>query len=254
MAANAPQGSPTTTQRVQNFLVYGFLLSVALHLLVGPLVKFQKTQVDEEKVSVIKRDVVPTPVPTPPPTPKPTPTPPPTPPPKETPPPVKNTPVPEQPKIKINTAKSTASKGTGTEAANSHTQGSTNGVPLGTSTAAASSPAPIQPTATPVPATPVPTKPPSCANPNVAPTTTNPVAPDTPQLAQQQGITGVVNVLVTLDANSHLVGEPTVQSSPSSILNRAAIAAAKQSTFRTEVKDCKPVPATYIYAVEFTNQ
>ncbi|GAC1537621.1 MAG: hypothetical protein NVS2B17_10500 [Candidatus Velthaea sp.] len=257
MASNAPQSPPTTTQRVRNFLAYGFLLSIALHLLIGPLVKFQKTQVEEEKVSVIKRDVIPTPVPTPPPTPKPTPTPPPTPPPKSTPPPEKHTPTPEQPKIKINTAKTTSTKGTGTEASNTHTAGSTNGVPLGTSTATATTPVPVQtaaPTAAPPPPTPTPTKPPSCAVPNAPATTTNAVSPDTPPIAQQQGITGVVNVLVSLDETSHLVGPPKIQSSPSSVLNSAAISAARQSTFRTEIKDCKPVAATYIFAVEFNNQ
>ncbi len=251
-----PPPRDPTRARVTNFLVYGFGLSIVLHLLVGPLVKFDRTQPEEEKVSVIRRDHIATPPPTPPPTPKPTPTPPPTPPPTQppkTPPPKAPPPIP-QPKIKITTAKTTATKGGATEAANTHTVGSTNGVPQGTSTAAATTPVPIQTAAAPpAPPTVAPTKPPSCANPNVEATTTNAVAPDTPPIAQQQGITGVVNVVINLDATNHIVGTPTVQSSPSQLLNSAAIRAAQQSTFRTEIKNCEPVAATYIFAVEFNN-
>jgi len=249
-----PQRPPSQTrQRVQNFLIYGFGLSIVLHLLIGPLVKFDRTQAEEEPPKIVRIDHVATPPPTPPPTPKPTPTPPPTPPPAKTPPPKTTTPEPTKPKIKINTLKTTAVKGGPSEQANTHTTGSTNGVPTGTSTAAA--PAPVS-AATEAPAPPPtvpPTKPPSCANPNVEATTTNAVAPDTPPIAQQQGITGVVNVLINLDANSHIIGTPTVQSSPSQLLNSAAIKAAQESTFRTEIKNCEPVAATYIFAVEFNN-
>jgi outer membrane biosynthesis protein TonB len=63
----------------------------------------------------------------------------------------------------------------------------------------------------------------------------------------------VVNVIIHLDATSHIVGTPTVQSSPSQLLNAAAIKAAQESTFRTEIKNCEPVEATYIFAVEFNN-
>jgi TonB family protein len=259
VAQNSTDRPPANTrERVQNFLLYGFILSIALHLLVGPLVKFERTQPEEEKISKITRDRVPTPpptppptpVPTPPPTPKPTPTPPPPTPQPKTPPPVVHT-APPQPKIKINTLHTTAVKGGKTEAANTHTVGSTNGVPTGTTTAAAATPVQAAPAAP--PATPAATKPPACANPNVEATTTNAVAPDTPPIAQQQGITGVVNVVIQLDVNSKIVGTPTVQSSPSQLLNEAAIKAAEESTFRTEIKNCQPIAATYIFAVEFNN-
>ncbi|MFN2459354.1 MAG: energy transducer TonB [Candidatus Velthaea sp.] len=255
MAANTPGGPPTKRQRVQNFLAYGFIISVALHLVFGPLVKMQRTQPEEEKVSVIKRDVVPTPPPTPPPTPKPTPTPPPTPPPKQTPPPVKHTPQPVVPKIKINTAKSTAHRGGPSERANTHTEGSINGVPQGTSTGPATTPVPVvATTAAPAPPTPVPTKPPTCAQPNVAPHVVNAVQPDTPPIAQQQGITGEVSVLVTLDSNSKLSGAPSIQKSPSAVLNGAALRAARDSTYQTEIANCVPKAATYVFVVEFNSQ
>ena len=76
MSSNAPKKAPSTVrERTQNFLLYGFVLSIALHVLLGPLVKFNRTPEAPEKVETVKIDKMPTP----PPTPKPTPTPPPTP-------------------------------------------------------------------------------------------------------------------------------------------------------------------------------
>jgi hypothetical protein len=60
-------------------------------------------------------------------------------------------------------------------------------------------------------------------------------------------------VVIQLDVNNKIVGTPTVQSSPSQLLNAAAIKAAEDSTFRTEIRNCAPVAATYIFAVEFNN-
>jgi TonB family protein len=77
---------------------------------------------------------------------------------------------------------------------------------------------------------------------------------ETPPIAQQQGITGEVQVLVSLDANSKLVGTPTIRKSPSAILNRAAIEAAKASKFQTEIKDCVAQAAQYVFVVEFQSQ
>ena len=45
-----------------------------------------------------------------------------------------------------------------------------------------------------------------------------------------------------------------IQSSPSPVLNAPAIAAARGSRFRTEIKDCAPVAAGYIFSVEFSAQ
>jgi TonB family protein len=81
-------------------------------------------------------------------------------------------------------------------------------------------------------------------------TTINAAEPETPQIAQQQGITGVVIVQVSLDENSKLVSAQVVKT-PSAILNNAALAAARQSTFKTRVANCKPVADTYLFQVEF---
>ena len=256
MATNkTPAPPPPAADRAKNFLLYGFAISIALHLIGGPFLKFQNTQTTEEqpqKVTVVR---VPTPPPTPPPTPTPHPTLPPTPPPKQTPPP-QQTPQPQQPKIKINTLKTTSKSNGPTEAANKYTNGNTQGIPQGQGTSAPSSapPATPAPATAPPTATPRPTPTPqSCARPNVAATTIHPVEPDTPPMAQQQGISGVVQVVVSLNADSKVTGT-RVQTSPSAILNSAALSAARQSSFQTEIRDCKPIAADYIFSVEFNSQ
>ena len=93
----------------------------------------------------------------------------------------------------------------------------------------------------------------TCARPTVAAMTLRAMEPDTPALAQQQGISGIVHVVVSLDAESRVVGT-RIQSSPSAVLNDAALAAARGSQFRTEVKNCEPVAADYVFSVDFTSQ
>ncbi|MBV8369236.1 MAG: energy transducer TonB [Candidatus Eremiobacteraeota bacterium] len=252
---NAPQSPVPPAERAKNFLLYGFAISLVLHGVFGPLIKLNNTQAQEEapqKVTVVR---VPTPPPTPPPTPTPHPTLPPTPPPKATPPP-QQTPAPVQPKIKINTQKTESKSNTGpTENTNKYTTGNTQGVPQGQGTSAPSTAAPAPPAPpTQPPPTPKPTPTPlSCARPNVPATTLRAVEPDTPPMAQQQGISGQVQVIVALDEGSHITSV-SIGSSPSAVLNQAALSAARQSTFQTEIKDCKPIAARYLFTVDFTSQ
>lgn len=257
MAQNQPPKAPASrAQRATNFLAYGFALSILLHAIVGPFIKFEQTHTEEETPQKVTVERIPTPPPTPPPTPtpKPTkpPTPPPTPPPKTTPPP--HTPAPVQPKLKINTQKTESKSNTGpTEQTNRYTTGTSQGIPQGVGTA---KPVPSAPPATPAPTappTPTPTPRPACANPNSPPTTISAYPPEMPPLAQQQGITGTVRVKVTLDANSNVVSAIVMQS-PSALLNQAAVQAAKQSKFKTEVKNCVPQAADYLFLVEFQSE
>ncbi|MGD0052624.1 MAG: energy transducer TonB [Vulcanimicrobiaceae bacterium] len=236
-----------TVVRTRNFLAYGFIISIALHLVFGPFVKFKNSQTTEEAPQHVTVVHVPTPPPTPKPTPTPHPTPPPTPPPN-TPPP--QTPAPPQPKIKINTLKLNSKSSGPSEVANKYTTGNTAGIPQGNGTG----PPVAAVAATPAPATPVPTPTPlACARPNVPAGTVHTVEPDTPAMAQQQGISGTVQVQVSLDEHSKIIGLK-IYSSPSSLLNPAALAAARQSTFQTEIKDCKPIAEDYLFSVEFDSQ
>ena len=91
---------------------------------------------------------------------------------------------------------------------------------------------------------------PACARPNAPAGVLRAIAPDTPALAAQQGIHGTVQVVVSLDADSHVVGA-RIMSSPSAVLNQAAMNAARQSTYRAEIRGCKPIAADYIFSVEF---
>lgn len=93
----------------------------------------------------------------------------------------------------------------------------------------------------------------TCARPNVPASTIRASEPDTPPLAAQQGISGTVQVLVSLDTDGK-VTSARVQSSPSAILNDAAIAAAQRSQFTPEIRNCRPIAAGYIFSVEFSSQ
>jgi outer membrane biosynthesis protein TonB len=240
-------------ERARSFLVYGFAISIVAHVIVLPFVHAMPTVAAQEPDP---GDLRITHMPTPPPTPRPTPTPratvPPTPPPHATPQP----PAAHAQRIKIRTHVQDATPHGGrAEAPNSHEVGDVHGIPGGDGTpgpaasAAPASTAAAAPTPTPRPtATPL-----SCARPQVPATTVRALEPETPAMAAQQGVSGTVNVVVSLDAQSRIVAT-RIQSSPSALLNGAALAAARGSQFRTEVKNCEPVAADYLFSVEFTAQ
>ena len=92
-----------------------------------------------------------------------------------------------------------------------------------------------------------------CARPNVAASVINRVEPDTPALGALQGIYGTVQVVVSLNAESQVTGT-RIQSSPSAVLNAAALAATRKTTFQTEIRDCRPLAADFIYSVDFEPQ
>jgi hypothetical protein len=99
----------------------------------------------------------------------------------------------------------------------------------------------IGPSAAPVAATPTPRPAPtplSCARPDLSATTLRAAEPETPSLAQAQGVSVATHV----------------QNSPSPLLDAAALAAARGSVFRTEVRNCEPVAADYLFSVEFSNR
>lgn len=243
--ANGPR------ERARSFLLYGFAISIAVHALVLPFVRPMPTvAADEPPPQRLKRDPIPTPPPTPRPTPTPAPTVQPTPPPREKP----QTPQPRRPPLRVIAPHQDAHHGGSVENPNAHATGNPNGVPHGEGTVAplaSAAPAATAAAATPTPH-PTPT-PLSCSRPNVPATTLHALEPETPAMAAQQGISGTVNVVVSLDAQSRVVAT-RIQSSPSALLNQPALNAARGSQFRTEVKNCEPVAADYIFAVEFTSQ
>ncbi|SRR5665213_51202 len=93
----------------------------------------------------------------------------------------------------------------------------------------------------------------SCAARNAPAAIVHEAVADLPPMALQQGIYGLVEVAVSLDEQGHLVGA-AIQTSPSALLNSAALAAARRSRFRAEVRDCRPVATRYVYAIRFVNR
>jgi protein TonB len=244
--SNAPAAKPQ--ERVRSFLGWAFVISIAIHLALAPLLQYKPPQGEKEeveKVSVSKRIAVATPKPTPPPTPTPPPI-------KATPPPVKATNPPPVPKLKLNVPKTTA-KSNESSAENKYVApavGNENGVPQGN--AATGAPGPV---ATPgSPATPTPSPKPACAQPHVDAVVTRPADPEYPELARQQGVTGVTQVRVTLTETGGVSDAEVYKSSGNALLDRAAVTAAKQSSYAPEIDNCVKVSGSYLFRAEFAGQ
>ena len=92
-----------------------------------------------------------------------------------------------------------------------------------------------------------------CSRPDAEARVIKPVMPEVPPMAQQQGIGGRVEVIVSLDAQSHVVATK-IRRSASAILNPSAIAAARTSTYQTRVVNCVPVAADYIFSVMYAQR
>ena len=259
MASTPPGGKrpPNTIENVlaysKRFLLYGFAISIFLHLVFGPFVEWKRTGTEKEqveKVSVTKKVTkVVTPRPTPKPTPTPTPTPRPTPTPVPKTPPPHATPPPKQVRLKVEPPKtSSQSVGGPSEQQYNVKSGSQLGVPQGT--LASGPPATPAPTATPGPtATQA-----ACANPNAEATATQKVTPDMPEIARQMGAQGTAQIKVTLDPNGGVISVTVFRSTNNRALDQAALQAAQQSKYAPEIRNCQKVGGSYLYTVTFESQ
>lgn len=90
----------------------------------------------------------------------------------------------------------------------------------------------------------------ACAEPTVYPVTLKAVEPEIPALAIHYGIGGVVNTVVSLDAESHVVGV-RIQNSSNPIFDAPSLAAARAGRYRTMVRDCVPVAGEFVFSVEY---
>ncbi len=81
--------------------------------------------------------------------------------------------------------------------------------------------------------------------------TTNVVTADTPQEAEEQGLTGTTDVEVTLDENGGVTAATIYRSSGSMLLDNAAIRAARQSSYAPRMHDCAAASGSYIFTVTF---
>jgi len=114
---------------------------------------------------------------------------------------------------------------------------------------------PITQPGTPAPAeTPEPVIPtPSCTEPDVAAHVVNAITPDTPELARQEGLNGVTEVRVDLRPDGTVDSVSVYRSSGSTLLDGAALRAAKASTYAAASHDCRNLSGSYIFKAEFDN-
>ncbi|MBV9270102.1 MAG: TonB family protein [Candidatus Eremiobacteraeota bacterium] len=112
-------------------------------------------------------------------------------------------------------------------------------------------PQPSAPIGTPEP-TPPPT--PSCTSPDVAARVMNAITPDTPEAAREEGISGVTEVRVDLGADGEVESVSIYRSSGSTLLDAAALRAAKASRYAAGQHDCHGDAGSYIFRADFDNQ
>jgi hypothetical protein len=72
----------------------------------------------------------------------------------------------------------------------------------------------------------------------------------TPIVRVGPGPSGVVRVVVSLDARSQIVSM-RIQSTPLASYNQYALETVRLSTFQTQIRNCKPIAADYIFSVSF---
>lgn len=87
-----------------------------------------------------------------------------------------------------------------------------------------------------------------CANPNVPAHTLVAVPPNVQGIPR--GLSGRVLLIVSIDEASQ-VQSVKVQSSPSAMLNEAAIASARASTYQTTIRNCRSFPGDFVFSVDF---
>lgn len=247
-------------KQLRRYLLWGFGLSLLVHLVLGPFlgrIHYSEAEKSEPTiVSVTKRPIrIATPKPRATPTPRPKPTPKPTPPPptpkptlppapKQTQPPHEAAPAP--PRLKVNVPKSTSTvQHLPVENPYVSKPGNEGGAPGGHGAAGAGTGQ-----AAGTPGTPAP----NCAQPHVDPSTKNPVQPEYPEVAREQGAFGTVKVAVTLDEHGTVISAAIAQSAGNAALDQEAIKAAKASTYSPEIVDCKPVGGVYLFRAVFDSQ
>jgi TonB family protein len=93
---------------------------------------------------------------------------------------------------------------------------------------------------------------PTCAVPNAPATPIQVYEPDYPDVIRSENLTGTTLVRITIGTDGS-VGSPAIyKSSGNGFLDRAAIQAARLTTFRAARRACRPVADSYIFRSDFT--
>ncbi len=90
---------------------------------------------------------------------------------------------------------------------------------------------------------------PSCSTPFAPAVATDPVSATVPD--GFEGESAVAQVRVTLDAAGNVTDAAIYRSAGNVLLDRSALAAAKLSRYRAEIRDCEPAGGSYLFTVEF---
>jgi protein TonB len=91
----------------------------------------------------------------------------------------------------------------------------------------------------------------SCAAPDVPAHVVDTATAETPEVAQEQGLTGTTQVEVSIDPDGAITATSIYRSSGSQALDTAALAAARQSTYKADVRNCEAVAGSYLFTVVF---
>lgn len=91
-----------------------------------------------------------------------------------------------------------------------------------------------------------------CAVPFASAAVADATAADLPPIAAEQNLTGTTQVRIVLDPGGRLTEKTVLVSSGNRWLDGAALAVARQSRYRAEVRDCAPVGGTYALLVDFS--
>ncbi len=94
---------------------------------------------------------------------------------------------------------------------------------------------------------------PACSYPNVEAKTISAVSPDRTASGFATDTIATAMIKVDLDAAGRVTGVSVYASTGSLELDQAAMQAARESTYAPEMRDCQPVPGSYLFKVEFSN-
>jgi hypothetical protein len=90
----------------------------------------------------------------------------------------------------------------------------------------------------------------ACERPNVPAQTVRPLEPTTPYEAYVAKVKGLVQVRIVLDDRSRVLWADIIRSA-SPLFNSSAIQAARGSTYRTAIVNCRSVASEYVFTVDY---
>jgi protein TonB len=93
----------------------------------------------------------------------------------------------------------------------------------------------------------------ACASADVDARLARPANPVRPTLAVAQGATGTALVEIKLSPSGTVLAARVAKSTGNAALDRAALEAARQSTFAPAIHQCEPTGGSYRLSVEFTD-